>query len=223
MNSPVSNQLEQYNQKEPTYEELLTQISQLKAELFSERQKRRMAEQELKDLKQLSFSMQAHIEAEEEYIANKLMKRLTELKLEKESLAVQIEQEEEYLTNTLQQKLEELRREKVNIENQLEQEQEFIVNRLQRQLDDLRAEKQYLEKKVEELSRQATPALTPTRSNSATRDSDECSHLSLSPTLSQVRQRLEASTDVQKNQIDTVGSHSSRSSFERTSYHRERH
>ncbi|GJQ15395.1 hypothetical protein GpartN1_g7186.t1 [Galdieria partita] len=179
--------------KKPSYEELLSELSQLKAELFAERHKRKVVEQELKELKQLSFSMQTHIEAEEEYIANKLIKRLTELKEEKERLAVQIEQEEEYLTNNLQQKLEQLRREKVNIENQLEQEQEFIVNRLQRQLDELRVEKQQLEKKVEELSRQATPSLTPTRCNSSSaRDSDDCPHLSLSPTLTQVRQRLES-------------------------------
>jgi chromosome segregation ATPase len=138
----VGNTEQDLQAKKPTYEELVAELSQLKADLFAERHKRKVVEQELKELKQLSFSMQTHIEAEEEYIANKLIKRLTELKEEKERLAVQIEQEEEYLTNNLQQKLEQLRREKVNIENQLEQEQEFIVNRLQRQLDELRAEKQ---------------------------------------------------------------------------------
>ncbi|EME26942.1 PH domain-containing rcdII [Galdieria sulphuraria] len=190
--------------KKPSYEELLNELSQLKAELFAEKHKRKVVEQELKEMKQLSFSMQTHIEAEEEYIANKLIKRLTELKEEKERLAVQIEQEEEYLTNNLQQKLEQLRREKVNIENQLEQEQEFIVNRLQRQLDELRVEKQQLEKKIEELSRQATPSVTPTRCYSSVRDSDECSHLSLSPTLSQVRQRLESNVEKKSETVSST-------------------
>jgi len=84
------------------------------------------------------------VEQEEEYISNKLMKRLAELKEEKESLALQIEQEEEYLTNNLQLKLDQLKREKIEMENQLEQEQEYIVNKLQRQLDDMRVENQYV-------------------------------------------------------------------------------
>lgn len=44
-------------------------------------------------------------EQEEEYISNKLLKRISGLKKEKGELLVQVEQEEEYMTNMLQKKL----------------------------------------------------------------------------------------------------------------------
>ncbi|CAN0428663.1 unnamed protein product, partial [Laminaria digitata] len=45
------------------------------------------------------------VEAEEECLINRMMKRLMELKKEKEDLALEVEREEELLTNTLQKKL----------------------------------------------------------------------------------------------------------------------
>ncbi|CAM0136299.1 unnamed protein product [Umbelopsis sp. WA50703] len=77
-------------------------------------------------------------EQEEEYISNKLLKRISGLKKEKGELLIQVEQEEEYLTNTLQKKLSQLQKEKIDMENALEQEQEYIVNKLQKQLDSLK-------------------------------------------------------------------------------------
>ncbi|CAO3589701.1 unnamed protein product [Absidia cylindrospora] len=84
--------------------------------------------------------MTALAEQEEEYISNKLLKRITGLKKEKSELLIQVEQEEEYMTNMLQKKLNRLQKEKIDMENALEQEQEFIVNKLQKQLDALKAQ-----------------------------------------------------------------------------------
>ncbi|KAF7722063.1 hypothetical protein EC973_003745 [Apophysomyces ossiformis] len=89
-------------------------------------------------LRQMTVNMTALAEQEEEYISNKLLKRISGLKKEKGELLVQVEQEEEYLTNMLQKKLSQLQKEKVDLENALEQEQEYIVNKLQKQLDSLR-------------------------------------------------------------------------------------
>ncbi|KAL1930255.1 hypothetical protein VTP01DRAFT_1409 [Rhizomucor pusillus] len=91
-------------------------------------------------LRQMTVDMTALAEQEEEYISNKLLKRISGLKKEKGELLVQVEQEEEYMTNMLQKKLNQLQKEKVDIENALEQEQEYIVNKLRKQLDSLRAQ-----------------------------------------------------------------------------------
>ncbi|KAI9313501.1 hypothetical protein BX666DRAFT_1977081 [Dichotomocladium elegans] len=91
-------------------------------------------------LRQMTVDMTALAEQEEEYISNKLLKRISGLKKEKGELLIQVEQEEEYLTNTLQKRLNQLQKEKVDLENALEQEQEYIVNKLQKQLDSLRAQ-----------------------------------------------------------------------------------
>ncbi|KAJ1558308.1 hypothetical protein HK096_002361 [Nowakowskiella sp. JEL0078] len=89
-------------------------------------------------LRQLNVAMQASAEQEEEYISNKLLKRINNLKREKGELLLRVEQEEVMITKTLQMKLNQLQREKVDMEIALEQEQEFIVNRLQKQLESLR-------------------------------------------------------------------------------------
>ncbi|KAJ2955087.1 hypothetical protein NQZ79_g8858 [Umbelopsis isabellina] len=91
-------------------------------------------------LRQMTVDMasSALAEQEEEYISNKLLKRISGLKKEKGELLIQVEQEEEYLTNTLQKKLSQLQKEKIDMENALEQEQEYIVNKLQKQLDSLK-------------------------------------------------------------------------------------
>ncbi|KAI8146466.1 hypothetical protein BJV82DRAFT_598643 [Fennellomyces sp. T-0311] len=91
-------------------------------------------------LRQMTVDMTALAEQEEEYISNKLLKRISGLKKEKGELLVQVEQEEEYLTNMLQKRLNQLQKEKIDMENALEQEQEYIVNKLQKQLDSLRAQ-----------------------------------------------------------------------------------
>jgi hypothetical protein len=82
-------------------------------------------------------------EQEEEYITNKLTRKIQELAREKTELLLKVEAEEEMITNTLQRKLNkvnhmpklrlQLQKEKIEMENALEMEQEFIVNRLQKQ------------------------------------------------------------------------------------------
>ncbi|KAJ9057834.1 hypothetical protein DSO57_1018875 [Entomophthora muscae] len=77
-------------------------------------------------LKELAVKLHASAEQEEEFMLNKLLKRIS------------VEQEEEFLTNSLQKKLFQLQKEKIDLENALEQEQEFVVNKLQKQIDLLR-------------------------------------------------------------------------------------
>lgn len=105
---------------------------------------------QLKRQSKLNEQLQLQAEQEEEYLTNKLMKRLTELKREKEELARQVEMEEEMITNKLSKKLEKVKQEKVNLENLLEQEQEYIVNKLQKQLSAVLEEKRALETQLRE-------------------------------------------------------------------------
>ena len=78
--------------------------------------------------------LREQVEQEEEFITNKLMKRLEQLKNEKQTLANEVEQEEEYLINNLQKRLTKVHTEKVDLEKQLETEQEYIVNKLQKKV-----------------------------------------------------------------------------------------
>lgn len=113
-------------------------IKKLKFELEMERGQVNILRHDNKLLKKLTVDMHASAEQEEEFISNRLLKRIAGLKKEKGELLVQVEQEEEFLTNSLQKKLFQLQREKIDLENALEQEQEFVVNKLQKQLDLLR-------------------------------------------------------------------------------------
>uniref|UniRef100_A0A6B2L8X7 PH domain-containing protein n=1 Tax=Arcella intermedia TaxID=1963864 RepID=A0A6B2L8X7_9EUKA len=101
--------------------------------------------------KTLSFQAEKHkeVEAEEEFITIKLIKRLEELKNEKTDLVARVEREEEYLTNTLQKKLKRLEQEKVDLEQKLEIEEEYIINKLQKQFETLQSEKLQLEQQLE--------------------------------------------------------------------------
>ncbi|ORZ23989.1 hypothetical protein BCR42DRAFT_401997 [Absidia repens] len=117
-----------------------TQIKKLEFNVEMEHGHVNILQHDNQTLKQLTVNMTALAEQEEEYISNKLLKRITGLKKEKSELLVQVEQEEEYMTNMLQKKLNRLQKEKIDMENALEQEQEFIVNKLQKQLDALRAQ-----------------------------------------------------------------------------------
>jgi coiled-coil domain-containing protein 6 len=100
--------------------------------------------EELRLTKEQNLQVQKQVEQEEEYITNKLMKRLEQLKNEKQVLVNEVEQEEEYLVNNLHKRLEKLNTEKVDLENRLEVEQEYIVNKLQKKLDELSQEKSKL-------------------------------------------------------------------------------
>jgi hypothetical protein len=94
---------------------------------------------------QLATSM----DAEEEQISNRLMRKVSELREEKERLAQQVEREEEMLTNTLQKQMTALRQEKVDLENTLEAEEEQITNRMGRQISELTTRIRSLEFELE--------------------------------------------------------------------------
>lgn len=136
----------------------------LKSEIEALRLKIRSLQEENLQLRKNSVNIQVRAEQEEEYISNKLLKKITELKKEKESLALNYEQEEEFLTNDLTRKLSQLRAEKATLEKTLEKEQEAQINKLmsriqklendvmlkQKSLDTLRREKIELENALEQ-------------------------------------------------------------------------
>jgi len=136
----------------PSYEDLAKRVSELQKDLTLEKQRNSVINEELKRLRSANVALQAEVEQEEEFITNKLTKRLAELQGEKERLALEVELEEEFLTNTLQKKLDEVKRSKIDLENQLEQEQEYITNKLQTQLEKVTTEKNELERILEETS-----------------------------------------------------------------------
>ncbi|XP_062330436.1 coiled-coil domain-containing protein 6b isoform X2 [Osmerus eperlanus] len=106
----------------------------LKIELETFRLKCRALQEENRDLREASVTIQARAEQEEEFISNTLFKKIQALQKEKETLAVNYEKEEEFLTNELSRKLVQLQHEKVELEQQLEQEQEFQVNKLMKKI-----------------------------------------------------------------------------------------
>lgn len=79
-------------------------------------------------------ALENELEYEQEYIVNKLQKKLAELTQEKKALS----------------------REKVDLEAQLEREQEYIVNKLRKQVDRLGREKGELSREKGELQKQVT-------------------------------------------------------------------
>uniref|UniRef100_A0A8C4R598 Coiled-coil domain containing 6b n=1 Tax=Eptatretus burgeri TaxID=7764 RepID=A0A8C4R598_EPTBU len=150
----------------------------LKIELETYKLKCKALQEENKELRRASVTIQARAEQEEEFISNTLFKKIQALKKEKETLAMNYEQEEEFLTNELSRKLMQLRQEKaeleqtleqeqefqinklmkkikklekkIDLENTLEQEQEALVNRLWKRMDRLEAEKRILQEKLEQ-------------------------------------------------------------------------
>uniref|UniRef100_H2LL37 Coiled-coil domain containing 6a n=1 Tax=Oryzias latipes TaxID=8090 RepID=H2LL37_ORYLA len=81
------------------------------------------------------FKLEQHLEQEQEFQVNKLMKKIK--KMENETISKQLT-------------LEQLRREKIDLENTLEQEQEALVNRLWKRMDKLEAEKRILQEKLDQ-------------------------------------------------------------------------
>ncbi|GLC44823.1 hypothetical protein PLESTB_001210100 [Pleodorina starrii] len=125
-------------------EELIAKHKKLKELADYERRRADGLAEELRLAKEHNVVVQKQIEQEEEYITNKLMKRLDQLKKEKAVLASEVAQEEEFLANTLQKRLEKLTKEKVDLENRLEAEQEYVVNKLRKAIDQLSVEKNKL-------------------------------------------------------------------------------
>ncbi|KAI8884700.1 hypothetical protein K501DRAFT_247427 [Backusella circina FSU 941] len=137
----IDNLTQLRNEVKKLHKKLLQQVTHIKRlefELEMEQGHVKILKHDNKLLRQMTVDMNAMAEQEEEFISNRLLKRITGLKKEKGELLLQVEQEEEYMTNMLQKKLNQLQREKIDMENSLEQEQEFIVNKLQKQLDSLR-------------------------------------------------------------------------------------
>ena len=112
------------------------------------RERCQILEKENQHLKENAIKNFCQMEAEEEGITNRVIKKLDEVKKEKERLAIEIEREEEMLTNSLQRKLRQVLQEKIDIENQLEQEQENIMNRYVRVVEKTNSEKKQLEEKL---------------------------------------------------------------------------
>ncbi|PNH04551.1 Coiled-coil domain-containing protein 6 [Tetrabaena socialis] len=125
-------------------DELITKLKKVSLQADYERRRADGLAEELKLAKEHTIMVQKQIEQEEEYITNKLMKRLDQLKKEKAVLASEVAQEEEFLTNTLQKRLDKLTKEKVDLENRLEAEQEYVVNKLRKSIEQLSVEKNKL-------------------------------------------------------------------------------
>uniref|UniRef100_A0A4W3K7K8 Coiled-coil domain containing 6b n=1 Tax=Callorhinchus milii TaxID=7868 RepID=A0A4W3K7K8_CALMI len=109
----------------------------LKIELETYKLKCKALQEENRDLRKASVTIQARAEQEEEFISNTLFKKIQALQKEKETLAVNYEKEEEFLTNELSRKLMQLQHEKAELEQTLEQEQEFQVNKLMKKIKKL--------------------------------------------------------------------------------------
>jgi len=80
------------------------------------------------------ISQQLSAEQQEEFISNKLLRRISDLKREKEQLLLQVEQEEEHMTNTLSKKVSQLVAEKGALELTLQTEREQMISALREQL-----------------------------------------------------------------------------------------
>ncbi|KAI8368878.1 hypothetical protein EDC96DRAFT_504646 [Choanephora cucurbitarum] len=130
-------------------------IKKLEFELEMEQGHVNILKHDNKMLRQMAVDMNSMAEQEEEFISNRLLKKITGLKKEKGELLLQVEQEEEYMTNMLQKKLNQLQREKIDMENSLEQEQEYIVNKLQKQLEFMK-----LQQQQQSQSQSSSPLLT---------------------------------------------------------------
>ncbi|KAG2447788.1 hypothetical protein HYH02_007245 [Chlamydomonas schloesseri] len=135
-------------------EELVVKYKKLNEQADHERRRADGLQEELRLAREHNIAVQKQIEQEEEYITNKLMKRLDQLKREKAVLASEVAQEEEFLANTLQKRLDKLAKEKVDLENRLEAEQEYVVNKLRKAIEQLSVEKSKLMSEKVELENQ---------------------------------------------------------------------
>lgn len=142
------------DQLEKRIESLVQENRVLKIEIDTYKLRVKALQEENRELRKNSVNIQARAEQEEEYISNKLLKKIQSLKKEKETLANNYEREEEYLTNDLSRKLTQLKNEKVQLEQTLEQEQEHMVNKLMRKIEKLEAETLAKQTNLEQLRRE---------------------------------------------------------------------
>lgn len=152
--SLTANVAVQHQQQENRISSLQQANRVLKVELEMYKLRCKQMQEENKQLRKASVSIQAKAEQEEEFISNTLMKKIHTLKKEKEVLAMNYEQEEEFLTNDLSKKLLQLRQEKVTLEQTLEREQEFQVNKLIRRIERLEAETVSKQQVLEQLRKE---------------------------------------------------------------------
>lgn len=152
--SAIANAVTQQQQQENRIASLQQANRVLKVELEMYKLRCKQMQEENKNLRKASVSIQAKAEQEEEFISNTLMKKIHTLKKEKEVLAMNYEQEEEFLTNDLSKKLMQLRQEKVTLEQTLEREQEFQVNKLIRRIERLEAETVSKQQVLEQLRKE---------------------------------------------------------------------
>ena len=120
----------------------------------------------LEALQKEKHSLKLKVQKEEETLRQG-ERRLKEVDKEKEDLQRQLELEQEYVVNKLEKKLNELNMEKVklgkykvDLENQLEQEQEQIVNKLQKKADKYLEEKFQLVKEKTDMQRHVSQLQT---------------------------------------------------------------
>ena len=92
--------------------------------------------------------LERQLEAEQEFIVNKLQKQTTNLAREKEALRGEREDLRRQVDKLLGDKIR-LNKEKVELENAMEVEEESIVNRLQLQMLELFQRNKYLERRLE--------------------------------------------------------------------------
>uniref|UniRef100_A0A0B7AYF2 Coiled-coil domain-containing protein 6 n=1 Tax=Arion vulgaris TaxID=1028688 RepID=A0A0B7AYF2_9EUPU len=146
--------LEQVDKLNKRIESLEQENRVLRMELETCKLKCKSMQEENRELRRASVSIQAKAEQEEEYISNTLLKKIQALKKEKEMLAMNYEQEEEYLTNDLSRKLYQLRQEKIELEETLEKEQECQINKLMRKIEKLEADTYNKQQTLEQLRRE---------------------------------------------------------------------
>eukprot|EP00347_Sterkiella_histriomuscorum_P018604 403344881 len=96
-----------------------------------------------------SNANQFSLEAEEDFISNKLVQKLEQVQKEKLDIQRKVQQEEEHIQNYLHRKLQEINRERLEIEQQLEDEQNFLLSTLNKQLREVNQRKEALKKKLE--------------------------------------------------------------------------
>jgi len=149
MNAPLSR-----DQLDKRIESLVQENRVLKLEIDTYKLRVKSLQEENRELRKNSVNIQARAEQEEEYISNKLLKKIQSLKKEKETLANNYEREEEFLTNDLSRKLTQLKNEKVQLEQTLEQEQEHMVNKLMRKIERLEADTSAKQNNLDQLRRE---------------------------------------------------------------------
>lgn len=129
---------------DPSKEELVAMLQEAKSQIEVERRRAAGYQGQLKTAKENHFNIQKQVEQEEEFLVNKLSKRLNQLKREKQTLANEVEQEEEYLVNNLQKRLAKVVKEKEELERRLEAETEYVVNKVKGKLEELARERTQL-------------------------------------------------------------------------------